>query len=109
MLIWIFPPQFLKEMSVSKRDYFIAELLPAYSQAVMSISKRQNSSFNTEKATSFFQIVSCFLHPSTCFLFPLFQRFLFPESIPRMRNSLLSKSYSFNGCATYCYSQSCTH
>lgn len=55
-------------MSVSKGNYFIAELLPAYSQTVTYTSKRQNSSFNTEKATSFFWIASCFLYLSTCFL-----------------------------------------
>lgn len=73
MLICSFPPQFLKETPASKGDCFIAELLPAYSQTAISISKRQNSNFTNKKATFFFfQVTSCFLlHLFTCLPFPV--------------------------------------
>lgn len=48
-LIFPLPPQLLKEMRISKRDYFIA----VYSQTVTPISRAQSFNFNNKKATSF--------------------------------------------------------
>lgn len=73
-LICPLPPQLLKEMRISKRDYFIA----AYSQTVTPISRTQNFNFNNEKLLPF-PDNQCLphLHPASS---SLFQRLLFPDS-----------------------------